>query len=444
MTDLNEIDLNNNEFQEAYDLVANTNQTFFLTGKAGTGKSTFLRYFVENIDKKIVIVAPTGIAARNVGGVTIHSFFQLPPRLFLPNDPDIKWFAPSTNKGNIIRAMDTLIIDEISMVRIDLLSAIDRSLRINGGNPRLPFGGKQVVFIGDVFQLPPVPPDKPEDHKIINELYGSLFFFNSRLFDKTGLKTIELKKVYRQADQGFIEILDNMRIGELETSDIDTINCRVVSKNEVEKLKFAVTLTPTRVMAGAVNFSKLHSLRTQQCIYQAVVKDKFDPKDYPAAANLALKVGAQVMFLKNDKNKRWVNGTIGHVQKQTDFLIFVQLKDGTTCTVCPERWENVNYVFNRDKQRIEQKVIGTFEQFPLTLAWATTIHKSQSQTFDQAIVDIGDGTFCGGQAYVALSRVTSLEGLFLKREVKPSDFYVDYEVKEFAESCGLIASVCEN
>jgi ATP-dependent exoDNAse (exonuclease V) alpha subunit len=185
-------------------------------------------------------------------------------------------------------------------------------------------------------------------------------------------------------------------------------------------------------------------LRTQQCIYQAVVKDKFDPKDYPAAANLALKVGAQVMFLKNDKNKRWVNGTIGHVQKQTDFLIFVQLKDGTTCTVCPERWENVNYVFNRDKQRIEQKVIGTFEQFPLTLAWATTIHKSQSQTFDQAIVDIGDGTFCGGQAYVALSRVTSLEGLFLKREVKPSDFYVDYEHKEFAESCGLIASVCEN
>jgi len=429
-----DLDLDNAEFQQAYDLIQNTNTTFFLTGKAGTGKSTFLRYFVENIDKNFVVVAPTGIAALSAGGVTIHSFFQLPPRHFLPNDKGITTFYGASNKRRIIQTLDTLIIDEISMVRVDLLSAIDRSLRINGGNPRLPFGGKQVVFIGDIYQLPPVMPREPDDHKTIDEVYGSPFFFNAPVFDKIGFRTIELQKVYRQTDPVFISILDKIRTVEFDHIDLTRINTRIVPAKEYERQKFAITLTVRKDMADAVNHWKLCGLKTDQVIYHAMVSGIFKPEVYPTAEHLALKVGAQVMFVHNDKRKRWVNGTIGYIVQLDNATLQVQLHDDSICQVSLARWENIKYTYNREKEKIEQEVIGVFEQFPLKLAWASTIHKSQSQTFEKVIVDIGDGTFCSGQAYVALSRVTSLEGLYLKREIKSSDIFVDHEIIEFDES----------
>ena len=435
-----ELDLDNDKFRQAFDLVQNTNETFFFTGRAGTGKSTFLKYFVKSINKNFVIVAPTGIAALNAGGVTIHSFFQLPPRPFLPKDIGIPRFKDGSNKRRVIQAMDTLIIDEISMVRIDLLSAIDYSLRINSGDYSKPFGGKQVIFVGDAFQLPPVMPRDPLEHTIIDEVYGSPFFFKGTLFGKTCLKVIELKKMYRQSDLKFINILDRIRTDSFNQSDLQVINGRLISAKETKKEAFAVTLTTRKDMAENVNQSKLRSLKTKSVIHTAEITGTFKPEDYPTDLSLELKVGAQVMFVQNDCYKRWVNGTIGQVMKLNKSSIKVRLKDETICHVSKSRWEKVKYRFNRETQRIDQEVIGTFEQYPLKLAWAATIHKSQSQTFEKVIIDLGDGTFSSGQAYVALSRVTSLSGLFLKKELKPSDIFIDYEIKEFAESYSPITS----
>ncbi|MEI6435532.1 MAG: AAA family ATPase [Bacteroidota bacterium] len=426
------LDLDNSEFQEAYNLVANTSQTFFLTGKAGTGKSTFLRYFVETIPKNFVVVAPTGIAALNAGGVTIHSFFQLPPRPFLPNDDGVMVFKKGSEKRRIIQALDTLFIDEVSMVRIDLLHAIDRSLRINGGNPNLPFGGKQVVFVGDVFQLPPVPPKDNGEQQILSKTYGSLFFFHTDLFRTTGLPVIELKRVYRQTDLAFINTLDRIRTDDFSQSDLDLINECVMPVKKPSQQDFAITLTTTNEMANGVNYSQLESLKTEEFKFTAIIEGDFSPEYFPTHQELFIKVGAQVMFVKNDMNKRWVNGTIGQTTNILEPKIEVKLQDGNVFQVKRERWERIKYTYNLDKKSIDAKVIGTFQQFPVKLAWAATIHKSQGQTFDNIIVDMGSGAFCGGQSYVALSRVRSLSGLFLKRPIDMADIFVDDEVREFA------------
>ena len=429
-----EFELDNIEIQNAFALIQETNQSFFLTGKAGTGKSTFLKNIVESTSKNFVVVAPTGIAAINVGGVTIHSFFQFPLRPLLPEDEDIKVFWKDSEKRKIISSMDTLIIDEISMVRADLIDGIDYSLRRNGGNPNLPFGGKQVVFIGDIFQLEPVTIKNSGEQKIINEIYGSAYFYNAKVFDKINLFTIELQKVYRQSDPIFINLLDKVRVKEILPKDLDKINTRVFSEHELKKKDFTITLTTKNDLADRVNSVKLAELINNPFSYTAEVSGEFEESKYPTESELILKEGAQVIFIKNDSEKRWVNGTIGQVCRLTDTEIKVKLKDGSIHSVEKRVWENIKYQYNKEKKKIEQEIVGTFKQYPLKLAWAITIHKSQGLTFDRVVIDFGDGTFASGQAYVALSRVTSFEGLFLKHKIQTTDICIDEEIKNFAKS----------
>ncbi|TXB66201.1 AAA family ATPase [Vicingus serpentipes] len=429
-----ELDLDNIEFQTALDLIQETNQSFFLTGKAGTGKSTFLKHIVETTSKNYVVVAPTGIAAVNVGGVTIHSFFQFPLRPLLPEDEDIKVFWKNSEKRKIISAMDTLIIDEVSMVRADLIDGIDYSLRRNGGNPNLPFGGKQVVFVGDIFQLEPVTIRKSGEQKIINEIYGSAYFYNAKVFEKINLFTVELQKVYRQTDLVFISLLDKVRVKETLQTDIDRLNSRVFSESELKKKEFAITLTTKNDLADRVNSIKLSELKTNPFQYTAEVSGEFEESKYPTEPEMILKEGSQVIFIKNDTDKRWVNGTIGQVNELTDTTIKVKLKDGSVHSVDKRVWENIKYQYNKEKKKIEQEIVGTFKQYPLKLAWAITIHKSQGLTFDRVVIDFGDGTFASGQAYVALSRATTFEGLFLKQKMHTMDIYIDEEIKDFAKS----------
>lgn len=428
------LDTNNIEFQTALELIQETNQSFFLTGKAGTGKSTFLKHIVETVSKDFVVVAPTGIAAVNVGGVTIHSFFQFPLRPLLPEDEDIKIFWKDSEKRKIISAMDTLIIDEISMVRADLIDGIDYSLRKNGGNPNLPFGGKQVVFVGDIFQLEPVTIKNSGEQKIISEIYGSVYFYNAKVFEKVSLFTVELQKVYRQTDSAFISLLDKVRVKEISQTDLNKINTRVFSQSELNKNAFAITLTTKNDLADTVNFKKLSELKSDPFTYNAEVSGEFEESKYPTEPELTLRVGAQVIFIKNDTDKRWVNGTIGQVNGLTDTDIKVKLKDGEIYSVEKRMWENIKYQYNKEKKKIEQEIVGTFKQYPLKLAWAITIHKSQGLTFDKVVVDFGSGTFASGQAYVALSRATSFEGLFLKQKLNSTDIYIDDEIKEFAKT----------
>lgn len=428
------LDTNNIEFQTALELIQETNQSFFLTGKAGTGKSTFLKHIVETVPKDFVVVAPTGIAAVNVGGVTIHSFFQFPLRPLLPEDEDIKIFWKDSEKRKIISAMNTLIIDEISMVRADLIDGIDYSLRKNGGNPNLPFGGKQVVFVGDIFQLEPVTIKNSGEQKIISEIYESSYFYNAKVFERVSLFTVELQNVYRQTDSTFISLLDKVRVKEISQTDLNRINTRVFSQSELNKNDFAITLTTKNDLADTVNFKKLTELKTAPFTYSAEVSGEFEESKYPTEPELTLKVGAQVIFIKNDTDKRWVNGTIGQVSGLTDTGIKVKLKDGEIYSVEKRIWENIKYQYNKEKKKIEQEIVGTFKQYPLKLAWAITIHKSQGLTFDRIVVDFGNGTFASGQAYVALSRATSFQGLFLKQKLNSTDIYIDDEIKEFAKS----------
>jgi tetratricopeptide (TPR) repeat protein len=428
------IDILNNEFQNAFDLIQKTNHSFFLTGKAGTGKSTFLKYIVENVEKKIVVLAPTGIAAINVGGATIHSFFQFPLRPLLPNDEEIKVFYSNSEKREIIKEMDTLIIDEISMVRADLIDAIDYSLRHNGDNSNLPFGGKQVVFIGDIFQLEPVTKKASGERVIINEIYGSSYFFNAKVLKEIDLFSIELKKVYRQVEFEFIQLLDKVRVNEITQKELNEINSRVFTDGELDKMNFAITLTTTNEISDRVNANKLLELPAPLFIYNAIISGKFDESKYPTNPELTLKVGAQVVFIKNDTEKRWVNGTIGLVFELSESLVKVKLENGTIHNVEKRVWENISYGYNKEKKKIEHEIIGTFKQFPLKLAWAVTIHKSQGLTFDRVVLDFGEGAFASGQAYVALSRVTTFEGLFLKHKMHFSDVFVDVEIEKFAKT----------
>lgn len=426
-----ELDLDNPEFKIAFEIVKDTNQTFFLTGKAGTGKSTFLKYIINNIDKNFVVVAPTGIAAVNVNGVTLFSFFQFPLRPLLPEDEEIKTFWKDSEKRKIISSMETLIIDEVSMVRADIIDGIDYSLRKNGGNPNLPFGGKQVVFIGDIFQLEPVAKKRSGEYKIINEIYGSPYFYNAKVFERIDLFTVELQKVYRQKDSDFVSLLDKVRIKNVSQVDIERINTRFFPEGELKKEEFAITLTTINALADKVNNEKLCELKTNPFIYLAEVSGEFEESKYPTDPELTLKVGAQVIFIKNDIERRWVNGTIGQIIELENSVIKVKLENGIIHSVEKRVWENTKYQYDKKNKKIEQEVIGTFKQYPLKLAWAITIHKSQGLTFDRVVIDFGKGTFASGQAYVALSRVTTFEGLLLKKKMHASDIFIDEEIIDF-------------
>lgn len=432
------IDLDNPEFQDIWKLISYTRQSVFMTGKAGTGKSTFLRYIVENTKKKTVVLAPTGIAAVNAGGVTLHSFFHLPFKPLLPDDPELQIknlrqrLKHSAEQQKLIRELELIVIDEVSMVRADIIDFIDKLLRLYSGRFREPFGGKQLLLVGDIFQLEPVVTSDMRD--IFRDLYPNLYFFSARVFREFALVPIELKKVYRQSDSTFIEMLDRMRIGTASPDDIALLNSKVDADaaNADKQKEFTMTLAPKRDTVDAINTAHLEKLRRKAYTFHGTIRDKFPENSLPAPLALELKVGAQVVFVRNDIEKRWVNGTIGKIHSISENSLEVSLEDGATHVVNREIWENVNYRYDKETKKIEEEVLGTFTQYPLRLAWALTIHKSQGLTFPRVIIDMQGGAFSAGQAYVALSRCQSLEGLTLCSRLNAYDFFVNPAIRMFS------------
>lgn len=411
------------EFQKAYDLMETTHNHIYITGKAGTGKSTLLTYFRENSKKNFVTLAPTGISAINIEGSTIHSFFRLPPQIV--NDSKI---IKDTRRKALFEKLETIIIDEISMVRADILDAIDKSLRINKNN-NIPFGGVQMIFFGDLYQLPPVIIGK-EQINYFEKHFGGVYFFNSKVFQKIQFEYIELKNIFRQKDNDFKLILNNVREKKVSHKDLSILNERLYFKNPNKKDNLSITLSSTNKVADTINRQKINQLESDEYLYEAIIDGKFEKSAYPTEENLLLKEGAQVMMIKNDSSKRWVNGTLGVIKKLRDTDILVEI-DGKDYTVGQEIWEALEFKHNEDTNQIEEEVIGSFIQYPLRLAWAITIHKSQGQTFDNIVIDLGYGAFTHGQTYVALSRCTSLEGIILKKAIRHQDIILDNKVVEF-------------
>lgn len=432
------IELDNPEFQDIWKLISYTRQSVFMTGKAGTGKSTFLRYIVENTRKRTVVLAPTGIAAVNAGGVTLHSFFHLPFKPLLPDDPELQMrnlrqrLRHTAEQQKLIRELELIIIDEVSMVRADIIDFIDKVLRLYSGKLREPFGGKQLLLVGDIFQLEPVVTAEMRD--IFRDLYPNLYFFSANVFREFALVPVELRKVYRQSDPAFIGMLDRMRLGASTPADIALLNRQVDAEagKGGKKDEFTITLAPKRDTVDSINTSRLSRLRRKLYTFQGTIRDKFPENSLPAPLVLELKAGAQVVFVRNDPDKRWGNGTIGKVHSVSDNSLEIMLENGVTHIVNREVWENVSYRYDKESHRIEEEVLGTFTQFPLRLAWALTIHKSQGLTFPKVIIDMEGGAFAAGQAYVALSRCQSLEGLTLRSKVNAYDFFVNPAIRSFS------------
>ena len=424
-----EIDFDNPDFITAIDMINNTNRSIFLTGKAGSGKSTLLRYICETTRKKFIILAPTGIAAVNVGGMTMHSFFKMPLKPLLPDDPD---YAPrkirdtlkyTREKVKIIKNLDLIIIDEISMVRADMIDFMDRVLRYYSGNNREPFGGKQLLLVGDIFQLEPV--IKSDFREILRRYYNNLFFFGAVAFSKIGLVAIELRKTYRQKDAGFISLLDRVRENKATADDLNKINSRYNRSGDTGDGNFVMTLATRRDTVDYINEQKLDELPTEKHNFEGEIEGTWPESILPTALNLTLKEGAQVVFIRNDKEHRWYNGTIARVAGICNDEITVELEDGNHYVLDRDQWENVQYEYDDKEKRIKETVLGVFKQYPVKLAWAMTIHKSQGLTFNRVVIDMEGGAFSCGQTYVALSRCTSLEGITLKNPITFRDIFVN-------------------
>lgn len=427
----------NPELELAFDFVRNTNCSLFLTGKAGSGKTTFLHAIKAEGLKQLVVVAPTGVAAINAGGMTIHSFFQLPFGLHIPGASRSQQSHPhrlARQKVRLIRSLDLLVIDEISMVRADMLDAIDQVLRMFR-ETNAPFGGVQLLMIGDLHQLPPVV--KPEDWELLQEHYATPYFFSSQALQQTEYVSIELKHIYRQSDQTFIDLLNRVRDNKLDEDILNQLNSRYVADFQPPAKEPYITLTATNAVAGRINADSLARLRGSSQVFEATIQGDFPPSAYPTEERFECKVGAQVMFVKNDLDaeKRFFNGKLGQITgfDLDDHIIYVRCPgDNSDIAVARLDWQNVKYSLDEVTKEITEEVLGVFTQYPLKLAWAITIHKSQGLTFERAIID-AQAAFAHGQVYVALSRCKSFEGIVLRSRITPSSVKTDSVVKNYTE-----------
>lgn len=425
------------EIALAEQYINSTNVSIFLTGKAGTGKTTFLRHMVANAKKRNVVVAPTGVAAVNAGGVTIHSFFQLPFDPYLPDVPELKteYQLPEykrklrKEKIKIIRTLELLIIDEISMVRADLLDAVDHTLRQYRHSSR-PFGGVQLLMIGDVQQLPPVVTENEKPY--LEKVYPSPFFFHSKALQQLNYVTIELTTIFRQKEQRFVDLLNNIRDNRFDKTTLERLNMRYIPNFDPPEEDHYIRLTTHNHQSDRINETKLAELSSKPYTFTAIVKGIFPESSAPTSTRLVLKKGAQVMFLKNDTQHRYYNGKIGTVVGFAEEAVVVADEEGNEIAVGIEKWENIKYEINPDNNQIEQQVDGTFEQYPLRLAWAITIHKAQGLTFDRVVIDAG-AAFAYGQVYVALSRCRTLEGLVLSTPISINCRFSDEDVSSFVD-----------
>lgn len=434
----------------AVKFVNQTNKHLFLTGKAGTGKTTFLKYIRENTFKKMAVVAPTGVAAINAGGVTMHSFFQLPFGPFIPTQQSgwnsslnegisnqhtlLRNIRLNNAKRDLLNELELLIIDEVSMVRADMLDAVDVILRHFRKQPLVPFGGVQMLYIGDLFQLPPV--IKNEEWDLLRPYYKSPFFFDALVMQQTSTLYIELKKIYRQSDLTFINILNNIRNNIATWEDLEALHAYYKPGFRPDKKDNYITLTSHNAQADSINYRELVKLSGKPFIYEAEIKGDFNEKAFPAEKTLSLKAGAQIMFIKNDKGeaRKFYNGKIGTIKSLDKEKIIVEFpNESTELEVKKEKWSNVKYVYNKEKDSIDEEELGTFEQYPVRLAWAITIHKSQGLTFSKAIIDAGS-SFAPGQVYVALSRLTNMEGMVLYSRIHPHCISTDERVIAFTQS----------
>ncbi len=415
------------EFIDVLDQIEKTPFSYFITGRAGTGKSTLLQLFRKTSKKRIAVVAPTGIAALNVKGQTIHSFFGFPPKLVDPRE------LRKRRNHRLYKNIDVLVIDEISMVRADMIDYIDIFLR-NNREVSLPFGGVQLLLFGDLFQLPPVVSSSFEK-QYFSSHYPSPYFFSAFAFNNSGFQyhMIELRHVYRQEERNFINLLDNIRLNHIDYDDLAELNSRHV--NPENDIKYLLTLTSTNSIANSINSRELNTLSTESFKYLSKISGNFSERNLPTDTILTLKKGAQVMFVKNDHQKQFVNGSIGQVSYLDNDIIKVIIEDihgyEKEIEVVPHDWEMIKYEYNTDTNKLESKVTGVFTQYPLKLAWAITIHKSQGKTFDKIIVNLGRGAFEHGQTYVALSRCRTLNGIYLSKPITFKDILVDERVREY-------------
>ena len=412
------------EFQEIINSVNNTTESIFITGKAGTGKSTLIKYLAKNTSKNMIVLAPTAVAAQNIDGKTIHSFFNFPFHVLTEKNIEINYF-----KKRLINKIDTILIDEVSMLRPDIIDAIDLTLKSNRKS-KIPFGGVQMIFVGDLYQLPPV--ITTDEYDVMNKLYpNGFFFFNSNVIKLLNIKFFILTKVFRQTDKNLIQLLDKVRNAQITTMDLKLFNDRLI-KTYDDIPDETLTLSTNNNKVNLINSSNLDKIKTKEYQYNAEVDGNFSGN--PVDKNLRLKEGAQVMLVKNN-GKHWMNGSLATIDKLHKNKITIKIKD-KTFDLEKETWERFEYTISEKDNKIITSVTATFTQYPLKLAWATTIHKSQGQTYDDVVLDMDSGAFAHGQTYVALSRLKTLNGLYLTKPINKSDFIFDQQINNFL--CNVI------